>query len=426
MLALLDVNNMYVSCERSFDHSLEGKAVVVLSNNDGCVIARSNEAKALNIKMGTPLFQLEELRQQRDIKFFSSNYTLYGDMSARIMATIGRFVEEVEVYSIDEAFLDLTGYESIYPDLGEFGQQLRQTVAQWHRIPVSIGLAPTKTLCKVANFFAKRVDEYEGLLLLDTVSKIDEVLREFKVADLWGIGSRYAGLLRRNDIRTAAQFRDAPDEWINQHLTVNGLRLAYELRGMPCKPIEVDTPAKKAICSAPSFGRLVPDYDTIAQGLTTHLARAAQKLRKQGSAAGTLTVFLHTNRFRRSPNGELAKQYYGSRTVQLPHPTSSDAEMATYALAALKSIYRFGYAYQKAGIMLSNFVPDGHRQPSFFCDARDERLVKLHQVVDRLNHRHGRDKVRLAAQGYDPTWKTRQQWVSPCYTTRWKDILVAR
>jgi DNA polymerase V len=347
-------------------------------------------------------------------------------MSARIMATVGRFVEEVEIYSIDEAFMNLTGYESIYPDLNQYGHELRQTIAQWHRIPVSIGLAPTKTLCKVANFFAKRVGEHEGVLLLDTANKIDDVLREFNVGELWGIGSRYASLLRRNDIRTAAQFRDAPDEWINQHLTVNGLRLAYELRCMPCKLIEVDAPAKKAICSAPSFGRLVPDYDTIAQGLTTHLARAAQKLRKQNSAAGTLTVFLHTNRFRRSPNGELAKQYYGSRTLQLPHPTSSNAELATYALAALKSIYQFGYAYQKVGIMLSNLVPDGHRQPSFFCDARDERLVKLYQVVDRLNHRHGRDKVRLAAQGYDPTWHHKQQWISPCYTTRWKDILVVK
>jgi DNA polymerase V len=426
MIGLIDVNNMYVSCERSFNYSLENQIVVVLSNNDGCVIARSNEAKALGIKMGTPYFQLEELRQQREIKVFSSNYTLYGDMSARIMATIGRFVEEVEIYSIDEAFMDLAGYGSIYPDLNQFGQELRQTIVQWHRIPVSIGLAPTKTLCKVANFFAKRVEEHEGVLLLDNADKIDDVLREFSVSDLWGVGHRYASLLRRNDIRTAAQFRDAPDDWINQHLTVNGLRLAYELRGMPCKLIEVDAPAKKSICSAPSFGRLVPDYDTIVQGMTTHLARAAQKLRKQKSAAGTLTVFLHTNRFRRSPNGELAKQYYGSRTLKLPHPTSSNAELVTYALAALKSIYQFGYAYQKVGIILSELVPDSHRQPSFFCDARDERLVKLYQTVDLLNHRHGLNKVRLAAQGYDPTWRTKQQWVSPCYTTRWKDILVVK
>lgn len=426
MLGLLDVNNMYVSSERSFNRSLERRPVVVLSNNDGCIIARSNEGKALGIKMSAPFFQLDELQQQHNIRVFSSNYALYGDMSARIMATIGRFVEEVEVYSIDEAFLNLTGYEAIYPDLTQFARQLKQTIARWHRIPVSIGLAPAKTLCKVANYYAKRVEEYEGVLGLDTADRIEEVLRDFDVSELWGIGSRYASLLRRNGIRTAAQFRDAPDDWINQHLTVNGLRLAYELRGIPCKLLEVEAPAKKAICSAPSFGRLVFDYDTIAQGMTTHLARAAQKLRQQGSAAGTMTVFLHTNRFRRSPNGEQAKQYYGTRTVQLPHPTSSNSELATYALAALKLVYRFGYAYQKAGIILSNLVPDTHRQASFFCDTPNERLVNLYRVVDRLNHRHGRDKVRLAAQGYDPTWKTRQQWISSCYTTRWKDILVVK
>ncbi|GAB3512297.1 Y-family DNA polymerase [Spirosoma knui] len=423
MLALLDVNNMYVSCERSFNQKLNNQPVVVLSNNDGCVIARSNEAKALGIKMGVPYFQLDELRKEHTIHVCSSNYTLYGDMSARIMATIGRYVEEVEVYSIDEAFLNLYGYESIYPDLEQFARQLRQTIAQWQRIPVSIGLAPTKTLCKVANFFAKRVTAHNGVLSLNTYDQIDEVLREFAVADLWGIGSRYATLLRRNDIRTAAQFRDAPDDWISQHFTVNGLRLAYELRGVPCKLLEVNAPAKKAICSAPSFGRLIPDYDTLVQGLSTHVAKAAQKLRRQQSVAGTLTVFLHTNRFRRSPNGELAKQYYGSRTVQLPHPVSNNADLTTYAVAALKSIYKFGYAYQKVGIILSDLVPDTYRQTSLTNNVPDERLVNLYRVIDRLNHRHGRDRVRLAAQGNDPTWQTKRQWVSPCYTTRWKDIL---
>lgn len=426
MMGLVDVNNFYVSCERSFNLSLNKQPVVVLSNNDGCVIARSNEAKALGIKMGTPLFQLDELRKQHKLFIFSSNYTLYGDMSARIMATIGRFVEEVEINSIDEAFVNLAGYESIYCNPTEFARQVQQTIDQWHRIPVSVGLAPTKTLCKVANHYAKRVDEHEGVLLLETAAQIDAALHDFSVADLWGIGSQYAGLLRRNGIRTAADFRDAPDDWISQHLTVNGLRLAYELRGVPCKPLEMDVPAKKAICSAPSFGRLIPDLDTINQALTTHLARAAQKLRQQRSTAGSVTVFLHTNRYRRSPNRELSKQYYGSRTVQLPNPTNSNAELAVYALAALKSIYQFGYGYQKVGIILTDLRPDSHRQESLFCHGPDERLIKLHRVVDKLNHRYGRDKIRLAAQGYDPTWHHLRQWLSPCYTTHWADILVVR
>ena len=238
MIGLVDCNNFYVSCQRSFDPSLMGQAVVVLSNNDGCVIARSNEAKSLGIKMGVPYFQLQELRQQHDIKIFSSNYTLYGDMSARVMATLGRFVEDVEVYSIDEAFLDLNGYESIYPELSELACTIRSTVLQWTRVLVSVGIAPTKTLCKVANWFAKRQPEHEGVLMLDSYDKITNALQEFDVAELWGIGWRYAGMLKRNGIRTAAQFRDAPDDWIAQHMTVNGLRLAYELRGVPCKMLE--------------------------------------------------------------------------------------------------------------------------------------------------------------------------------------------
>lgn len=426
MLALVDCNNFYVSCERAFNPALDGKPVGVLSNNDGCLIARSNELKQLGVKMGTPLFQLEETLKEHQITIFSSNYTLYGDMSARVMATLNRFVEEVEVYSIDEAFLNLTGYESVYPDLVSFARSLRQTIDQWTRIPTSIDIAPTKTLCKVANLYAKRQPELGGVLLLDTAGKITDALQNFDVDDLWGIGWRYAAMLRRNGIRTAAQFRDLPDDWISAKLTVNGLRLAYELRMRPCKLLELERAPRKAICTAPSFGRGVHDLDTISQALTTHVSRAAEKLRRQESAAGALTVFLHTNRYKRSANGEPAKQYYNSRTVELPHPSGSSAELTGYAVAALKSIFAFGYEYQKVGVILSGLVPAGHRQGSIFTNGPDERLVKLSGVVDALNYRHGRDKVRLAGAGYDPTWPHKRQWMSPRYTTQWKDIITVR
>ena len=424
MMGLVDANNFYVSCQRSFDPSLCGHPVVVLSNNDGCVIARSNEAKALGINMGVPYFQLTELGQQHDLRIFSSNYTFYGDMSSRVMATLGRFVEEVEVYSIDEAFLELAGYESVYPDLIQFAQTIRATVDQWTRIPVSVGIAPTKTLCKVANWFAKRQPELNGVLLLDTDEKITDMLTDFDIGDLWGIGWRYAGMLKRNGIRTAAQYAALPDDWIGQHLTVNGLRLAYELRGMPCKLLETDVPAKKAICSAPSFGRLVPDLDTISQALLTHLSRAAEKLRKQDSAAGAITVFLHTNRHRKTPgNGQPARQYYNSRTVELPHPSSSTSELGGYAVAALREIFRFGYNYQKVGVILSGLVPAGHRQPALFTAGPDERLATLATVIDRVNARHGRDRIRLAGAGFDPSWHHKRQWMSPRYTTQWPEII---
>ena len=423
MLALVDCNNFYVSCERAFNPILENKAVGVLSNNDGCLIARSNELKALGVKMGTPYFQLADVRKQHEIVIFSSNYTLYGDMSARVMATLGRFVENVEVYSIDEAFLELAGYESVYPDLGLFAQEVQSTVKQWTRIPVSVGIAPTKTLCKVANWFAKRQPEHGGVLLLDTTDKITEALTDFDVSDLWGLGWRYAGMLKRNGIRTAAQFRDLPDDWINSKLTVNGLRLAYELRGMPCKMLETEAPAKKTICTAPSFGRGVADLATISQAMITHLSRAAEKLRRQGSAASSITVFLHTNRFKRSMNGELAKQYHGSQTVELPHPSNSTPELASYAQAALKRIFKFGYDYQKVGIMLMDLLPADYQQVNLFINGPDERLTKLSVAVDKINCRHGRDRVRLSSAGYDPGWHNKRQWMSKRYTTQWKEIV---
>ena len=420
MIALVDCNSFYVSCERSFNPALEGKPVVVLSNNDGNIIARSDEVKDLGIKMAAPYFQIRELLKQHNVAVFSSNYTLYGDMSARIMATLGRFVEHVEVYSIDEAFLDLTGYESVYPDLTELARTIRQTIAQWQRVPVGIGIAPTKTLAKVANKLAKQSG---GICLLDGEEQIEEVLRNFPVDDLWGIGRRYASFLKHNHIKTAWDLRNAPDEWLSHHLTVNGLRLAHELRGMPCKLMEPEPAPKQAICSAPSFGRMITDLATMSEALTTHVSRAAEKLRRQESAAGVMTVFIHTNRFRKSASGEVAKQYYNSRTIELPHPSASTQELAGYAQAALKSIFQFGYHYQKVGVILSGLVPAGFRQGSLFTDAPDERLMALSQLMDKLNDRHGRDRVRLAGAGFATSWHHRRQHLSKRYTTQWDDIL---
>ncbi|GAA4462371.1 Y-family DNA polymerase [Nibrella saemangeumensis] len=425
MIALVDANNFYVSCERSFKPALEGRPVIVLSNNDGNVVARSPEAKAIGIKMGQPFFEVEELISEHNIAVFSSNYTLYGDMSARIMSTLGRFVEEVEVYSIDEAFLNLKGYESVYPDLVALAQQIRATIAQWQRIPVSIGIAPTKTLAKIANWYVKRQPAHNGVLLLSDPVDIEARLQEFDVKELWGIGHRYTSLLKRNGIKTAWQLRQCPDDWVRQHMTVNGLRLVYELRGTPCKMLELEPAPKKAICTATSFGHLVPDLKNMTEALTTYVARAAEKLRRQHSAAGVMTVFLHTNRYRRSPNGEPAKQYYNSRTVQLPHPSASTPELVGYAQAALTSIFQPGYLYQKVGVILTGLVPDSYIQKSFFQADPSEDLLKLTRIVDKLNRRYGRDKVRLAGQGFSPTWPMKQKYLSRCYTTRWSDILQA-
>ncbi|WP_420147649.1 Y-family DNA polymerase [Spirosoma sp.] len=424
MYGLVDANAFYVSCERSFQPRLEGKAVIVLSNRDGCVVARSDQAKAIGVKMGQPFFELEELRKQHEIEVFSSNYALYGDMSSRLMSTLTHFVEDVEVYSIDEAFILASGYEGIYPTVRGLGESIRKTVAQWLRIPVSVGFAPTKTLAKIANKLAKARPELNSVCVLDTEEVISQALNDFPIKDLWGVGGRYTAMLKRNGITTAAQLSDAPDEWINKVMTVNGLRLVHELRGFPCKFLEVSQPAKKAILTAPSFGKLVPDLETITDALTSYLTRACEKLRKQDSLCGALTVFLHTDRYRRTPhNGLPAKQYSNSITIPLPHPTSATTELLKYAVSGLKAIFRYGYNYQKVSIMLTDLVPGDYRQKGLFVEGPNEKMMQLSSVVDKLNKRYGQDKLRLASQLYNPEWPMKQNYLSKRYTTRWGEIM---
>ena len=426
MKLLVDVNDMYVNCHRAFDFSLIGKPVVVLSNNDGSLVASSKEAKALGLNRGLHFYQVKDKIEQNKVVVFSSTYALYGDLSARLMSLLHTFVERVEVNSIDEAFLDVAGYESLCPDLRTFGSLIRSKIDQWVGLPVSIGIAPTKSLAKVANWYAKRLPETQGVVLLDSPARIQEALADFSVADLWGVGQQYSSLLKRNNITTAAQFAALPDDWIRQQMTINGLRLAYELRGVPCRLLEIDPPRRKSFSAAPSFGQLIPDKETIQQALLTHLARVCDRLRNQQSAAKVITVYLHTNRFRKSLNGEPSKQYYNSQTITLPHHSSSTAELAHYAAAALDKIYKFGYPYKKVGVILCDFVDEDFRQPDLFRALPDERLKKLHKAVDALNGRFGRDRVRIAAQGYNSSWKMKQQWLSPRYTTDWKDILTAK
>lgn len=421
MIALADCNNFYVSCERSFDPSLNGKPVVVLSNNDGAIVSRSNEVKRLNVGMSQPFFEIEKLRQEHGIHVLSSNYVLYGSMSARIMAIFGRFVEDVEVYSIDEAFLDLNGYESIYPDLTVFAQDLRSTVMQWTRIPISIGIAPTKTLAKVANRYAKKHLDSNGVFMLSTPEQIRHVLAQVEVDELWGIGRRYATFLKQNGIKTALAFSECHDLWVQKHFTINGLRLVHELRGEVCRTVETQPSARKSVCVAPSFGDLVGDRATLHEALTDYVARASEKLRKNRVAAGAMTVFLHTNRFRAAVG-----QYSNSRSFTLPVPTNLIPELAHYALLALDSLYKSGYAYQKVGLILSSLQPDSQQTPDLFEGELDPRLIKLLPTVERLNQKLGRDKVRFASQGFCHHWKMKQRWLSRCYTTRWKDIIITK
>lgn len=432
MYALIDVNNMYVSCERSFNPALIGKPVVALGNNDHCVIARSQEAKDIGIKMGQPIFQIRELIDQHNVLLCSSNFELYGDMSSRLMSLLTNFADHVEPYSIDEAFLQFeTNFEdhySLYPSYQGLGTAMRDTVQQWLRLPICVGFAGTKTLAKVANKRAKSVAELNGVCVLNKTELIEEALTEFKVKDLWGIGHRYAAMLKRNGIENAWQLRTFDNlEWIRTKMTVNGLRMVYELRGYPCKLLEVNMPPKKTICTAVSFGKLIPDLKNIKDALTTYLARCCEKLRRQDSLARHVTVFLHTNPNRITPgNGLPAKQYSASRSFQLPHHSNNLSDFLVYAIPVVESLFQFGYNYQKVGVILNDIVPQDHRQGGVFTGWPDEKRLRLGSVVDRINRRHGQDKVHVASQLPNPEWTMVQDSLSQRYTTRWNELLVAK
>jgi DNA polymerase V len=328
LFALIDCNNFYVSCERLFQPMLHGKPVVVLSNNDGCVIARSDEAKALGIPMGLPAFKLTDLVQEHTIEVYSSNYTLYGDLSARVMTTLTQWTPEVEVYSIDEAFLQ---FATLPLDaLTAYGQTMRATIHQWTGIPVSIGIGPTKTLAKLANRLAKRSSEAQGVVALNSPFEIEATLAQTPIEDIWGIGPGYTRRLHAHEIRTALQLRNMTDRWVRQELGIVGLRLVWELRGILCLPLALCPPPKQSLMVSRSFGRPITTLTEMREAVATYMTRAAEKLRRSHMAAGVLTVFLMTSRFTEEP------QYANSVTMPLPVATQDTAELIQYAFQGIE------------------------------------------------------------------------------------------
>lgn len=416
MITLVDCNNFYASCERLFKPSLQHRAIVVLSNNDGCVIARSDEAKALGIEMGAPAFLMEEMLNRNEVAVFSSNYTLYGSLSDRVMRTLALYCPTVEIYSIDEAFLYLG--DMIGLDLESYGQEIRQAVLNVG-IPVTVGIAPSKTLAKMANRYAKKTKKDVGVHVLDTADKINTVLAHTEVGDIWGVGPAYAKFLNRHGFKTALDLSRAPSEWVRKNMTVVGQRLLNELQGIPCIAFEEETPAKKNICIARSFGQLLSRKEDVAEALANYTATAARKLRTQDSCTRAITVFLQTNSFRTQD-----KQYFRSITLQLPVATNSTPELLAYAGQALNRIWREGYNFKKVGVLLLDLVPAGQIQYGMFDQVDRPRSARLMKTVDAINRAFGgKDLLRFAGQGYARRWKLRQERLSPCYTTRLSDIL---
>lgn len=416
IFALVDCNNFYVSCERVFEPGLEGKPVVVLSNNDGCVIARSNEAKALGIKMGIPAFKCKDLFKKHSVYVYSSNYSLYGDISQRVMDTLTRFAPRIEIYSIDEAFLLLTGFTT--SNLTDYARYIKTTEKKWTGIPVSIGIGHTKTLAKVANEVAKKYPRYAGVLDVTDYPQLDELLDGVDVADVWGIGRKYTQFLNRYGIYTALQLKNAPDQWVKKNLTIMGLRTVKELRGISCVSLEEIPAPKKGIISSRSFGRAVETLPELKEAIADYVSRAAEKLRAQSSAASFIQVFLTTSRF----NGP---QYSNSSSTRLPTPTAYTPELIHCAHKCLKKIFKPNYRYKKAGVMLTGIVPEDEIQLNVFgTPSSRDRWKTLMKTVDRINTRWGSNTIQFAAPGIKRSWRMRQLRRSPRYTTQWSEIPV--
>lgn len=416
MFGLVDCNNFYASCERVFNPYWNGKPVVVLSNNDGCVIARSNEVKKLGIIMGIPAYQIKTEIEQYGIGVFSSNYSLYGDMSNRVMTILSSFVENMEIYSIDEAFLDLTGFE--YFDLKEYGQKIVNTTTKGTGIPVSLGIAPTKTLAKVANKFAKKIPGYKGVCIIDSDDKRIKALKLTEIADIWGIGRKHCKLLTQYNVKTAYDFTQLPVGWVRQKMTITGERMWKELNGISCIDMEYAPPAKKTICTSRAFGQTVTDLEGLKESVSSYAAICAEKLRKQKSCALSLMVFIHTNNFR-----ENLPQYFQNSIVKFPVATNSTMEIVKYAMTALKHIYKKGYQFKKAGVIITEIVPDSAIQTNLFDHVDRDKHSRLMAVVDQLNDGFKRSNLRLAVQEGDRKWRLKQEKLSPCYTTRISDVL---
>jgi DNA polymerase V len=415
-IALVDCNNFYASCERVFQPELRGKPVVVLSNNDGCVIARSNEAKALGIAMGAPWHLHRRQFEDAGVIVRSSNYTLYGDMSSRVMSVLSGFTPDLEIYSIDEAFLGMSGFGA---SLESHARALRAAVLQWTGIPVSVGIAPTKTLAKIANHAAKKDQKHGGAVLLLDEAIQDAELASIELTDLWGVAGRLAARLRAIGINTPLDLKRGDPRLIRERLGVVTARLALGLRGVPCLGLERESPDRKSIMASRSFGRPVTALAELREAVASFTSRAAEKLRREHLATASLMVFIETNRFKADD-----AQHYAARPVRLPVATSDSGKLIGAALAGLASIWRDGYRYKKAGVVLLDLHPGAAVQEGLFDKADDARRVTLMRTIDRVNTRFGRDTVTFAAAGRrQRPWKLRREFVSPCYTTAWDGLL---
>ena len=410
-IALVDCNSFYVSCERLFNPKIQKKAVVVLSNNDGCVISRSREAKDLGIKMGEPYFKVKDLVKRNKVAVYSSNYALYGDISRRVMKVLKTFSPKVEIYSIDEAFIDLSFIDE--KGVEDYGREIRSRVLKWTGIPTSVGIASTKTLSKVANHIAKK--EKAGVIYLNT--NIDEKLKKFPIEDVWGVGKQLSKFYHKNNISNAYDLKNVSNTWVKKGTNVLGAKTAMELRGIPCIDLQIDQEKRKNCCVSRSFGRKVKDLNELEESVITHCLNAAEKIRADDQIAKTITVFIRT-----SPFDKNRRYYSNSKTIDLAIPTSNSIELIKNAVKALTDIYKYGYAYQKAGIILSGLKDANQNDQNLLTPLLENKSKKLMKAIDYTNTKYGRYAISIAQAGLSKGWKMRREHSSKIDTASFDSL----
>jgi DNA polymerase V len=415
MFALADCNNFFASCERVFRPDLQGKPVIVLSNNDGCAVARSNEAKALGIKMGAPFFKIRHIVEKNDVAVFSGNMALYGDMSQRVRWVLEDFAPAVEVYSIDEAFLDLRGMENL--DFDAYAKKISSECWRLTSIPVSVGIAPTKTLAKIASKLCKQYPKLRGGCYMHRPQDIEKVLRKFPIEDVWGIGRKSCAKLLSMGVKTAWDYSQLPENAVRKMLALPGVRTWRELRGEPCIEFEDGFEAKQSICVSRSFAKEITDVDELSEQIANFASSMAEKLRQQHSVACEMAVFAYTNRFK-----DNEPQTYGNSLVHFEQPTNDQRTIVSSAVAAARELYKRGYGYKKAGVVATHIIQESDVVHSLFEDTQaSEREHRITSALDAINGTFGRGTVKLAAQGTGRI-KSASEKQSPHYTTLWDDL----
>jgi DNA polymerase V len=401
-LALVDCNSFYVSCERLFNPKIKKKPVVVLSNNDGCIISRSNEAKALGIKMGEPYFKAKDIIIKNKVEVFSSNYSLYGDLSRRVMRTLKRFNSDIEIYSIDEAFIDLSNF--IDQDIEKIGKEIRETVLQWTGIPTSIGIAKTKTLSKIANYIAKK--KISGVTSLIGIENIDPILEKIDINDVWGVGKQLTKFYQKNGIYNAKQLKNKSNTWIKKSSNVLGSRTAMELRGIPCINLETTSAKRKSCVVSRSFGKRIETFQELKEAVANYCLNASEKIRSESLVAKAITVFVRTSPFQRNLG-----YYSNAKTIDFPIATNNSIETVKTAVSILEKIFKNGYQYQKAGVMLTGLHNDDDGK-NLFSSEKDKKIGSLMKSIDNTNYRYGRSTLSLASAGVHKKWNMKREYSS--------------